>query len=372
MPSTPRIVEIHIHQKDLPIDGKPYTMSRTVLTALDTTIVRLVSDSGVEGWGEVCPIGPVYQPQHALGARAALQQMAPDLIGFALTGPGALRNLMDDLLMGHAYAKSAIDISAVDLLGKSLGIRACDLLGGAMTDRVPSYYATGIGTPDEIAKIADEKRREGYPRVQIKAGGRAVEEDIAVIRKVWETVGNSVQLIVDPNKGWTTTDLLHASRACFDIPVTFEQPCNTMDETAAVRSQVSHPIYLDECTEDLSAVLRAVGSGVCDGFGLKIGRFGGIWPMMAVRDICASRAMPHNCEDSWGGDIVAAACVHFGASVNPRLLEGVWLAQPYITGHYDSTNGVRIEDGHIRVPEGPGLGVVPDDGVFGDPVASFG
>ena len=51
--------------------------------------------------------------------------------------------------------------------------------------------------------------------------------------------------------------------------------------------------------------------------------------------------------------------------------EGAWIAAPYIDGHYDEKSGPRIENGHIRLPDGPGLGVVPDPDMFGDPVASF-
>ena len=94
--------------------------------------------------------------------------------------------------------------------------------------------------------------------------------------------------------------------------------------------------------------------------------------MAAFRDICEARSLPHTCDDSWGGDIIAAACTHIGATVNPRLLEGVWLAAPYIEGHYDPENGIRIDGGHISLPQGPGLGVVPDAAQFGAPVASFG
>ena len=53
-----RISEIHVFQKDLPIMGGPYTWSGNVLHAVDSTIVKLVTDSGVVGWGEVAPIGP--------------------------------------------------------------------------------------------------------------------------------------------------------------------------------------------------------------------------------------------------------------------------------------------------------------------------
>ncbi|MEF9605527.1 mandelate racemase, partial [Paracoccus sp. PXZ] len=77
------------------------------------------------------------------------------------------------------------------------------------------------------------------------------------------------------------------------------------------------------------------------------------------------------CDDAWGGDIIAAACTHVGATVQPRLNEGVWIAQPYISRHYDEENGIRIKGGHIDLPRGPGLGITPDEILFGPPVASF-
>jgi L-alanine-DL-glutamate epimerase-like enolase superfamily enzyme len=145
-----------------------------------------------------------------------------------------------------------------------------------------------------------------------------------------------------------------------------------MEEIAAIRGQLRHPVYLDENTTDLNSVLRAISLGICDGFGLKVTRLGGLGDTATVRDICEARSLPHTCDDSWGGDIIAAACVHIGATVQPRLLEGVWLAEPYIDLHYDTRNPIRIDEGRIAVPTGPGLGVVPDEGVFGEPVASFG
>ncbi|MGI9492444.1 MAG: mandelate racemase/muconate lactonizing enzyme family protein [Geminicoccaceae bacterium] len=367
-----RIAEIHIYQKDLPVVGGPYTMARTQVEALDSTIVRLVSDSGLSGFGETCPVGPIYQPQHALGARAALEQMAPDLIGEPALHPLPLRRTMDSLLNGHNYAKAAIDIAQMDLIGRHLGMRVCDLLGGAAVAKVPSYYATGIGAPDEIARIAHEKKQEGYPRLQVKLGGRPVEIDIETMSRVWEAVGPSMRLAVDANRGWTTRDALRVSRECQAIPFVMEQPCNTIEEIDAIRGQLHHAVYLDENADDLATILRAIAMGVCDGFGLKVTRLGGLNPMATVRDLCAVRSMPHTCDDAWGGDIIAAACVHIGSTVEPRLLEGVWLAAPYIADHYDSENAISIERGHITVPEGPGLGVTPDDGVFGSPVMSFG
>ena len=366
-----KIREIHIYQHQLPVKNGPYTMANAQVWSLDTTLVKVVSDNGLVGWGETCPVGPTYAESYANGAQAALQEMAVGLIGTELQ-PLLLHRNMNKLLNGHNYAKAAMDIAAYDLLGKATGMRVADLLGGVMTERVPSYYATGVGTPDEIAHLAAEKLAEGYPRIQIKVGGRPVEIDIEVLHKVWETVGNKMRLAVDGNRGWTTRDTLRVSRECQAIPFIMEQPCNTLEEIAAIRQQLNHAVYVDENSVDMSTVIRAVGTGLCDGFGMKVTRIGGLQPMTTVRDICEARSMPHTCDDSWGGDIIAAACTHIGATVQPRLLEGVWLAQPYIEGNYDPDNGVKIEDGHIALPTGPGLGVIPDESLFGDAVASFG
>ena len=304
---------------------------------------------------------------------AAFEEMAQGLIGANPLQPLQLRRRMDSLLNGHRYAKAAIDIAAYDLLGKQVGMRVADLLGGAVTERVPSYYASGIGEPDEIARIAEERAAEGYPRMQIKVGGgRPVEIDIAVVRKVWERVGTRIRLAVDGNRSLTTRDTLRLSRECLDVPFILEQPCNTIEEIKAIRGQLHHGVYLDENGEDLNAVLRAVGDGICDGFGMKVTRIGGLHAMATFRDICETRSMPHTCDDAWGGDIIHAACTHIGATVQPRLNEGVWLAQPYVEGNYDPENGVKIEGGHIKLPTGPGLGVVPDEGLFGSPISSFG
>ncbi len=366
-----KITAIHIYAHALPVRNGPYTMANAQVWSLDTTLVKIVCDNGLIGWGETCPVGPTYQPQHAAGARAALAEMAPGLIGADPLQPVLLRRRMDSLLNGHRYAKAAIDIAAYDLMGKHYGARVADLLGGAVTERVPSYYATGVGSPDDIARIAAEKAAEGYPRLQVKIGGRPVEIDIEVVRKVWERIGGKMRLAVDGNRGLTTRDALRLSRECPDIPFIMEQPCNTIEEIAAIRSQLHHAVYIDENGEDLATVLRVVGAGLCDGFGMKVTRIGGLHAMATFRDICEARAMPHTCDDAWGGDIIAAACTHIGATVSPRLMEGVWLAAPYIEGNYDPENGIQIHGGHIELPKGAGLGIIPDETLFGAPVASF-
>ena len=366
------ISEIHVYRKELPVVGGPYTMSTMTIHAVDTTIVKMVSDTGLVGWGEVAPLGPVYQSQHALGARAAIAELAPSLIGQGALSSLALRRRMDELLTGHNYAKAGLEIAQMDLMARHYGIRVCDLLGGATVERVPAYYATGIGTPDEIAHLAADKADQGYRRIQVKAGGRDVAIDIAVLRKTWEAVGDRVQLIVDPNRGMTAADARRLCLACAEIPFALEQPCRTLEEIVALRPQIQHPILLDESIESLGDVLRAISLNVCDGFGFKITRLGGLGAMATIRDVCATRSLPHTCEDSWGGDILAAAIVHLGATVEPRLLEAVWTAGNYIDEHYDPENGIAADGGHFDLPSGPGLGVNPAEERIGQLVTSYG
>jgi len=62
------IKQIDIFSFNLPVIGKAYTMAKTSVTQLDTTIVKITSDNGHVGWGETCPVGPVYTESHATGA----------------------------------------------------------------------------------------------------------------------------------------------------------------------------------------------------------------------------------------------------------------------------------------------------------------
>ncbi|MEM5502926.1 mandelate racemase/muconate lactonizing enzyme family protein [Ahrensia kielensis] len=365
-----QIKKIKLFQFELPVTNGPYRIASGDVWSLTSTLVKVEAENGLIGWGETCPVGPAYAEAHAKGALAALTELAPNLIGTEAL-PVPLHRRMDSLLCGHSYAKAAVDIAMHDLWGKSLGVSVSDLLGGALTDKVASYYSIGVVAPDEAARIAAEKVREGFPRLQVKLGARAVDIDIEALRKVWEAIrGTGTTLAADGNRGWTTRDALHVSRECLDIPFIMEQPCNTLEDIRTIRQVCHHPIYLDESGTNLNTAITAAGTGLIDGFGMKVTRIGGLHPMRAFRDVCAARNLPHTCDDAWGGDIIAAACVHIAATVAPEKMDGVWLAASYIDGHYDPTGGVAIKDGHIARPTGVGLGVSPDEAIFGEPVFS--
>ena len=153
----PHIAEVRLFQYELPVKNGPYRIASGNVHSLTTTLVKLVADDGTVGWGETCPVGPTYAEAHSAGALAALRALAPGLLGVPVV-PVPLHRRMDALLCGHAYAKAAIDIAAHDLWGRHLGVSVSDLLGGAVTDRVPSYYSIGVAEPDEAGA---HRGREG-------------------------------------------------------------------------------------------------------------------------------------------------------------------------------------------------------------------
>ncbi|MEH6579561.1 MAG: enolase C-terminal domain-like protein [Amphritea sp.] len=367
-----KIIEISVFHRPLPINGEPYRMALQELTSLDSTLVRITTDTGVTGYGEFCPLGAAYQPQHMLGGRAALQEICPHLIGMNPLLIDRVYDVMNQALCGSLYAKAAIDMALWDIAGKVYGMRVCDLLGGAVREQVPSYYAISLTSPDEAAEIAKEKQAQGFRRLQLKVGGRGLDQDIAAVHKVSEVLATGTSLAVDANRGLVPRDAINLSLACKELRFVMEQPCMTYEQCLAVRQHILHPLYLDEVIVDLNTLLRAISDNAADGFGMKQSRVGGISQMRTIRDVCAAAGLPMTSDDSWGGDLVAAACLHIGATMQPQLCDGVWIAAPYIDGHYDQENGVAIKDGQLRLPGGFGLGIEPQINANESALMSFG
>jgi len=370
---TVKISAINLYAVRLPVaDTVSYRLSMSELNAMDSTVIEIVTDAGIKGYGETCPVGPVYAPQSAAGARTALEECCPALIGMNPLECETIYRAMDAQINGLRYAKAAVDIALWDIAGKVYQQPVHVLLGGATRHKVPSYYSTIIKSPEETAALFAEKQAEGYLRIQTKMGGRDFEEDLVALRKIGEVIRPGTKWAVDANRSWTVAQAITASRLNEDLNFVLEQPCNSYEELTAVKRVVKHPLYLDESTENLGVLIKAAVEGVADGFALKVTRLGGLSTMRTVRDICQFRRLPFSCDDSWGGDIIAAACVHLAATIPPFLCEGAWIADPHIDKHYDEQHGIRIINGWIDVPQTPGLGITPDISAWGSPILTLG
>ena len=367
-----RITEIRVHRHEIRVDGGRYQMAISAVASLDSTVVEIVTDVGLHGFGETTPLGPTYQPQHALGARAAIAQMAPAMLGVDPRRLELVRRAMDGALNGHNYAKTAIDVACWDLRGKAYDERICDLLGGTDQSSVPSYFGVMPDTAAATADMARAKQDAGYRRLQVKVGGRPLAEDIEATRAVAAVIDPDTRLLVDANRGWTGRDTIEFSTACRNVRLSIENPCRTYDEHRAVASKLHHPLFLDECSTDIGAVNRAIQDGVAQGFGMKLSRIGGLTPLQTVRDLCIHHAVPLTIDDTWGGDLTAAATIHMGATVPSAFYEGTWISAPYQHDAYPTHSPtIRPVDGRIHIPDGPGLGVIPATEAWGEPVAIF-
>ena len=125
-----KITKISIYQVDLPMKEGSYSWSNQSFSAFDSTVVLIETDSGLTGAGETCPLGPSYLPAFAEGARAGLIKLANGLIGENPIELGKINDRMDELLKGHPYVKSAIDVACWDIFGKATNQPVYTLLGG--------------------------------------------------------------------------------------------------------------------------------------------------------------------------------------------------------------------------------------------------
>jgi len=112
-----KITEIKTYQVDLPLKEGSYHWSEDKkVDVFDSTIVEIKTDSGITGFGEVCPLGPVYLPAYASGVRTGIKEIGPKLIGSDPTQLIKINRIMDYNLKGHPYVKSALDIACWDIL----------------------------------------------------------------------------------------------------------------------------------------------------------------------------------------------------------------------------------------------------------------
>ncbi len=364
------ITRIFAHQVDLPLHETTYKWSGgKSVTVFDSTIVGVETDTGLIGYGEVCPLGPFYLPAYAAGVRAGLLELAPHLIGENPLELGKLNHRMDAALKGHPYVKSGIDIACWDLLGKATGLPVCTLLGGRYGEKVRLYRAISQEDPETMAAKVAGYRAEGYTRFQLKVGGDP-DVDIARIRAVRGILKGGERLVADANTGWTQHEAVRVVRAVRDLDVYIEQPCLTYEECLAVRRQTDHPFVLDENVDSLDLLLRAKADLAMDVVNLKISKLGGLTKTKQARDLCVSMGIAMTLEDSWGGDITTAAIAHLAHSTPEAYRFTSTDFNSYVTVSTAAGAPQRV-DGYMEAPNRPGLGFTPRMEVLGPRVVDI-
>jgi L-alanine-DL-glutamate epimerase-like enolase superfamily enzyme len=362
-----KIARILAYRVELPLHETTYKWSGgKSVTVFDSTIVRVETDAGLVGHGEVCPLGPFYLPAYADGVRAGLRELGPHLLGSDPRQLGKLNRVMDAALKGHPYVKSGIDIACWDILGQTAGLPVCELLGGRYGKDVHLYRAISQDTPDAMAARVAGYRREGYRRFQLKVGGDP-DVDIHRIHAAAAALEPGDRLIADANTGWTQHEAMRVVKGVRDVDVYIEQPCLTYEECLSVRRHTSHPFVLDENIDSLDVLLRARADMAMDVVNLKIAKLGGLTRTAQARDLCVSMGIAMTIEDSWGGDIATAAIAHLAHSTPADLLFTTTDFNSYVTVSTAEGAPQRV-NGRMAASTAPGLGITPRMNVLGSPV----
>ena len=364
-----KITRIFAHRVELPLHEGSYKWSGgKSVSVFDSTIVGVETDTGLIGYGEVCPLGPFYLPAYAEGVRTGLRELAPHLLGLDPRELGRLNHRMDAALKGHPYVKSGVDIACWDILGQATGLPVCALLGGRFGENIRLYRAISQEEPEAMARKVAGYRGEGYTRFQLKVGGDP-DRDIERIRAVRAMLRPEDRLVADANTGWTQHEAMRVVRAVRDVDVYIEQPCLSYEECLAVRRHTDHPFVLDENVDGLDLLLRARADLAMDVVNLKISKLGGLTKTRQVRDLCASMGIAMTLEDSWGGDITTAAIAHLAHSTPEEFRFTSTDFNSYVTVATAAGAPQRV-NGCMRASEQPGLGVTPRLEVLGPVVVS--
>ncbi|MDQ3963780.1 MAG: o-succinylbenzoate synthase [Actinomycetota bacterium] len=352
---------LEIRRVALPLRA-PFRTSFGVEQERDVLLVRAIA-SEAEGWGEcVASREPSYSSEYTAAAKLTIERfLAPRVLDGPITAIEVAERLSP--IRGHRMAKAAVEMAILDAELKSIGQSFARFLGG-VRERVDCGVSVGI--EDDIGRlieIVDRFIGEGYKRIKLK-----IEPgwDIEPVRSVRDKFGDDLLLQVDANAAYSLADARHLARLDeFDL-LLIEQPLPEEDIGGHVElaRTVKTPICLDESITSAAVAADAIGRGACSIINIKAGRVGGYIEARKIHDLCAAHGVPVWCGGMLESGLGRAANVAL-ASLPNFLLPGDTSASDryYAT---DLTKPFALEDGQLRVPIGPGLGVEPLPDVLAD------
>jgi muconate cycloisomerase len=247
-------------------------------------------------------------------------------------------------------------------VGRVDGIPIHSLVGGKRVNRIPITAALGIVAPKEAVARAKELVAEGFEVIKVKIGADA-EQDFERVKSVREAVGDSVKLRVDANQGYDRSTALRALTRMEPLDLEwFEQPLPDWDleGLAELAASVETPIAVDESVYTHYDAQRVIAMGAADVVNIKVPKCGGIYRSQKIAAICARADIPcflGGCIETTPG---TAAQAHFYGStqniISAAEMEGPWCYVDDVV-----KDPMDIKDGMVKIPDGPGLGVIIDE-----------
>lgn len=362
-----RIERVELVPYALPF-ARPYVTARGRLERREMILVRLRTDSGIEGLGEAVPLSlrggdDIVKVAKRL-RRAARRLVDADVSDFE--GEEPLRAAVDALVHAAAGrrlpapAGAALEMALFDLAGKAAGLPVWRLLRGEAADPVPCNATLAAGPPAEVAAAARSWAERGFRSFKLKLG---VGDDLRQVEAVRAELGREALIRVDANGSWTREDAIAILARLEPLGIELaEQPTARLRDMAAVAEATGIPIAADESVANRKQAERAARAGACDFVTVKLAKSGGVGGLAAI-----AGELPVYLSSALDGPVGIAAAGHSAQAIyrehtDPGIDHG--LATQLLFGDTIAARECELRDGALLLPEWPGLGVEIDEGAL--------
>lgn len=363
----PRISALEARIIDIPT-VRPHKLAFGAVSQQSYVIVKLVLDSGAVGWGEAATIGGASwneeSPESIL--HAVRSYLAPAVMGQDAGRFEALLARMDTSCRGNAFAKSAVEMAAVDAVARELGLPAWQLLGGKLHERLPLAWTLASGdVARDLAEAHTRLEQKKHRIFKIKIGARSPDEDVALVTTVARELGGQARLTVDVNQAWDGNTARRYLPELADAGVALvEQPVARWNVEALAelaRLPLRSLVMADETVCTPQDALLLAHRRAAHVFSLKVAKHGGL---VRTRKVAA---VAEAADIGWyGGTMLetslgSAASAHVFATL-PAGHHGCELFGPQLLVDDIVEKPMAIDNFELVLPDGPGFGVTVDEG----------
>lgn len=350
----------------------PYVTNHNEVSAVDRVLVRVDTDEGVSGWGEM----RVFLTPST--TRSVLETGIQDLV--VGRSPFEVETLRRQLFMEYINVDlffAAVETACWDIIGHVLDQPIHKLLGGwtaptsnererhpdpTESTTVEIAYCLGILPPEASAAKAETVRDAGFRVLKTKAG-RDWQQDVDRITAMDEAVDGQLEFRLDPNQGWTLDQAVRVGSKLADAGIYvqyLEQPIrvDSHRELARLRQRTRQPIAPNEDTYIAHNLTSLIHAGAADAFVLDLTPLGGISGLRQAAAVAEDAGIPttHHCAFDLG--VRTAVILHAVSGIPGFSLP---IDSTYYAWEEDViTEPLAVNDGTISIPEGPGLGITVD------------
>jgi muconate cycloisomerase len=298
--------------------------------------------------------------------RVIEQLFKPHLIGRSIFDIAPIMRDLTGALYGSFYPQAAVGDALHDLAARSKGLSVAEFLGGRCRDRVPVGLAVLVsGAFSNIAPVVEDGMRRGYRHFRLKIGG-PLKEDIDNFRSMRREFGDDIVLRADANGAMRYDQALQLLTRLQEFHLEMvEQPVSMgdLDGMAMLARQISIPLSADESLSSEASLMEIIGHRCASMIQTKIGKNGGVYYCKRLWTIAHAAGLAPLAGNHPTTSLAATAMAHLCASWPWDIPVGEFSNGPTdVLADDVVTEPMKLENGTIRVPQGPGFGVELDEG----------